>query len=111
MHRVLGLDVEGGLGLPTWKSSLPSLKHEWGGRKVSGGVRGDWEEGRQCKYFNGKIKKNLKKEKKVLVGPPCVLTFFLLLHSFPPIFHYFFGELLYSCLLTHDPPSPLTYFY
>lgn len=66
MHRVLGLDVEGGLGLPTWKGSLPSLKHEWGGRKVSGGVRGDWEEARKCKYLNEKVKIIIKKENQVL---------------------------------------------
>ena len=39
-----------GLGLPTGQGFLPSLKE-------GGGVGGEWEEGRKCKFSNGKIKK------------------------------------------------------
>ena len=48
-----------GLGLPTERGSFPSLKQGRIGRRVSGGAGGDWEEGRKCKYLNGKIKKML----------------------------------------------------
>ena len=54
-----------GLGLPTGQGSLFSLKQGGRGRTGCGGAEGDWEEGRKCKYLNGKIKnKNAKKERQ-----------------------------------------------
>ena len=43
-----------GLGLPTGQDSLPSLKVGGGGRRVNGGAGEEWEEGRKCKFLNGK---------------------------------------------------------
>ena len=47
----------GGLGLPTGQGSWPSLKEGEGRRRMSGGAKGEWEEGRKCKFLNGKINK------------------------------------------------------
>ena len=47
----------GGLGLPTGQSSLPSLKEREGGKRVSGGVGGRWEEESKCKFFEWNNKK------------------------------------------------------
>ena len=53
-----------GLGLPTGQGSLPSLKKRAGWTRESGVAGGEWEEGRKCKFLNGKIKKEkFKKEK------------------------------------------------
>ena len=43
-----------GLGLPTGQGTLPSLKEVGVGRRVCSGVKGEWEEGRKCKFLNGK---------------------------------------------------------
>ena len=45
------------LGLPTGQGSLPSLKEGARGRRVSGRAGGEWEEGRKCKFLNGKKNK------------------------------------------------------
>ena len=46
-----------GLGLPKGQGTLPSLKEGVAGRRASGRVGEEWEEGRKCKFLNVKIKK------------------------------------------------------
>ena len=53
-----------GLGIPTGQGSLPSLKQGGGERRMSWGAGGEWEEGRKCKFLNGKMNIYIEKNNK-----------------------------------------------
>ena len=39
---------------------LPPFKEAGGGKRVTGGAGGEWEEGKKCKFLNGRKNKNMK---------------------------------------------------
>ena len=56
-----------GLALPTGQGTLPSHRTAWGGRRVSGGVEGKWEEEVEVEILNGIVYKAIKIKKKKTV--------------------------------------------